>query len=145
MVVYQTYAVAKNTNLPKWFNELHVKVNQTFKLQAKVSSVKIPDPFDQNAYFSFCIKGNGYLAKVPDPFDTMNKLFLSDGWKTNEQYLADGHGSSGFAYEKERYLCQISVSIDSGCDDEDVGHVPSEFWFEIYCREKHKKSSITSH
>ena len=30
----------------------------------------------------------------------------------------------------------ISIQIDSSCDDEEEGHVPSEFWFDIYCREK---------
>lgn len=136
IVVHQTYAVAGNANLPKWVNDLHLKINQTFQIQAKTSSVKEPDRIEQNAYFSFCLQGNGSLEKVTDPFEEMNKLFLSDGWKTNERYQADGHGSSSFAYEKEKYLCLISVTIDSSCDDEEHGHVPSKFWFEIYCREK---------
>jgi hypothetical protein len=41
--VHQTYAVAENTKLPRWVSELHVKINQTFQLQAKASSVKEPD------------------------------------------------------------------------------------------------------
>jgi len=141
IVVHQTYAVEGNANLPKWVNDLHLKINQTFQLQAKTSSVKEPDRIEQNEYFSFCLQGNGYLEKVPDPFGEMNKLFLSDGWKTNERYQADGHGSSSFAYEKEKYFCLISVTIDSSCDDEEQGHVPSEFWFAIYCREKDKNQT----
>jgi hypothetical protein len=141
MAVNQIYAVAENIKLPIWFSELHVKINQTFQLHAKSSSVKEPDGIEQDESFSFCLKGNGSLEKVPEPFQKMDKLFLSDGWKPNERYQADGHGSSSFAYEKEKYLCLISVTIDSSCDDEEQGHVPSEFWFEIYCREKFKNKA----
>ena len=138
VVVHQTYATADDTNILKWVKELHLKINQTFQIQAKTSSVKEPDRIDLNKYYSFCLTGNGYLEKVPDPFEQMDKLFLSDGWKANERYQADGHGSSSFAYEKGNYFCLISVVIDSSCDDEETGHVPSEFWFTIYCREKDK-------
>jgi len=139
LAVHQTYAVAENTKLPRWVSELHVRINQTFQLQTKASSVKEPDGLAQNEYFSFYVKGGGSLTKVPDPFGKMEELFLSDGWKPNERYQADGHGSSSFAYEKEKHLCVISVTIDSSCDDEEEGHVPSEFWFDIYCREKGQK------
>jgi hypothetical protein len=71
----------------------------------------------------------------------MDELFFSDGWMPNERYQADGHGSSSFAYEKEKYLCLISVTIDSSCDDEEEGHIPNEFWFDIYCREKGKNQT----
>jgi hypothetical protein len=134
IVVHQTYAFAENTNFPKWVNDLHLKINQAFQIQAKTSFVKEPDRIETNEYFSYCLQGNGSLDKVPDPFKEMEKLFLSDGWKTNERYQADGHGSSSFAYEKGKYFCLISVAIDSSCDDEEEGHVPSEFWFTIYCK-----------
>ncbi len=136
IVVYQTGAVAADKNLPRWISELQVRVNQTFYIQAKVSVVKEPDPLEKGKYFSFRLKGEGSLNNVSDPFERMERLFLADGWKTNDRYQADGHGSSSFAYEKDKYFCLISVQIDSSCDDEEEGHVPSEFWFEIYCREK---------
>ena len=47
---------------------------------------------------------------------------------------ADKHGSSLFVYEKENQVCNISLSVDSDCRDEEDGHVPSIFWFEIFCR-----------
>jgi hypothetical protein len=133
--VYQTGAVAADKNLPRWINKLQARINQTFQLQVKASVVKEPDPFEKDQYFLFHLKGNGYLKIVPDPFETMERLFLADGWKTNDRYQADGHGSASFAYQKNKYFCLISIQIDSSCDDEEEGHVPSEFWFEIYCRE----------
>lgn len=133
---HQTCAAGENKDSPEWVNELLSKINQTFQVQARSSSVREPDRLKPNVYFSFQIQGNGYLEKVPDPFEAMDKLFLSDGWKSNERYQADGHGSSSFAYEKEKHFCLISVQIDSACDDEEVGHVPTEFQFTIHCREK---------
>ena len=141
IAVHQTGAGSENIRLPKWINELQVRINRTFQLQGKASSVKEPDPIEKNTYFSFSLKGNGYLKKAPNPFEKMDGLFRSDGWKSNTRYQADGHGSSSFAYEKKNYLCLISVGIDSSCDDEEEGHVPSEFWFEIYCREKDKNQT----
>jgi len=44
---------------------------------------------------------------------------------------------------KGKYFCLISVEIDSSCDDEEAGHIPSEFWFTIYCRENKKNGSAT--
>jgi hypothetical protein len=41
-----------------------------------------------------------------------------------------------YTREKENHLCNNSVDIDSSCDDETTGHVPSEFRFEICSREK---------
>ena len=138
ILVHQVYAATENTDPPKWVNELRSRVNQAFQIQAKTSSVREPDRLKPNGYFSYCLQGKGYLGKVPDPFKEMDSLFLSDGWKTNERYQADGHGSSSFAYEKENHFCLISVGVDSSCDDEEEGHVPSEFWFTIYCKEKDK-------
>ena len=135
IAVYQTNAFSGNTGFPEWVNELNSKINQTYHIQAKTSSVREPDRIEPNEYFSFCIQGNGYLQKVPEPFEAMERLFLSEGWKANERYQADGHGSSSFAYEKEKHFCLISVAIDSACDDEEEGHIPSKFWFTIYCKE----------
>jgi hypothetical protein len=136
IAVHRTYVFSGNTGFPEWVNEMQSKINQTFHIHAKTSSVREPDRIKPNEYFSFCIQGNGYLHEVSDPFEAMEKLFLSDGWKTIERYQADGHESSSFAYEKEKHFCLISVAIDSACDDEGEGHVPSKFWFEVYCREK---------
>ena len=132
--VHQTYSAGENKNVPKWVNELQSKIIRTFRVQVKTSSMREPDRIEPNEYFWFRLQGNGYLKEVPDPFEEMDKLFLSDGWKANERYQADGHGSSSFAYEKEKHLCLISVQIDSACDDEELGHVPSEFWFTVDCR-----------
>jgi hypothetical protein len=135
ILVHHPGAAAENKIIPKWVSELKARINQTFRLQAKASAVKESDPFEKNKYFSFHLKGNGHLDNVSDPFEKMERLFLADGWKTNDRYQADGHGSSSFAYEKDKYFCLISIQVDSSCDDEEEGHVPSEFWFEIYCRE----------
>jgi hypothetical protein len=110
-----------------------VKFVQT---KVNVSAINEPDRLEKNEYYIFSLKGHGDLEKVRDPFTIMHDFFLSDGWKENVQYQADGHGSSSFAFEKESNFCLISVQIDSSCDDEKIGHVPSKFWFEIYCRER---------
>lgn len=138
LTVCHAYTADDNSRFPEWINKLHANINQTFQQQAKVSHVKEPDDIEQNEFFSFSIKGTGFLTQTPDPFGKMHQLFLSDGWKRNERYDADGHGSSSFAYEKGKHLCVISVETDSSCNDEEEGHVPSEFWFDIYCREKSK-------
>lgn len=135
IVVHQSYANTGYTYYPRWFKELHLKINNTFHIQANASYVKEQDRIDQNKHYSFCLTGNGYLEKVPDPFDQMDKLFISNGWRANERYQADGHGSSSFAYEKGNCFCLISIAIDSACDDEETGHIPSEYSFTISCRE----------
>ena len=133
---YPVNAWAGYTGFPEWVQRLQSQMNQAFHIQAKISSAREPDRIHPDEYFSSCIEGHGSLEKTPGPFEEMDTVFLADGWKPNEQYQADGHGSSSFAYEKEKYLCLISVGIDSACDDEEVGHVPSEYWFTIYCKEK---------
>ncbi len=138
MLVHPSGMEAAGKRFPTWLNKLKAGINQAFQLQAKVSVVKEPDPLEKDKFFSFHIKGNGDLNQVPDPFEKMEGLFQAEGWKTNDRYQADGHGSSSFAFEKDKYFCLISVQIDSSCDDEEEGHVPSEFWFEIYCREKNE-------
>jgi hypothetical protein len=136
IVVQPIYGIAEDTNFPKWISELHSKISQTFKIQVTNSHIKQPDRLEKNKYFLFCLQGEGSLEKVPDPFKEIDKLFFSEGWKINERYQADGHGASSFAYEKENYFCNIFINTDSSCNDEETGHVPSKFWFEIYCREK---------
>jgi len=135
IVVHQLYADTGYTNYPRWFKELHHKINDTFHIQARATYVKELDHIDQYKYYSFCLTGNGYLEIVPDPFDQMDMLFISNGWRANERYQADGQGSSSFAYEKRNCFCLISIAIDSACDDEETGHNPSEFLFTIFCRE----------
>ena len=47
VLVHQTCAVAAEKNLRQWVNELQARIDQTFQLQAKVSVVKEPDPFEK--------------------------------------------------------------------------------------------------
>jgi hypothetical protein len=98
--------------------------------------VKLSDNLEEGKYFTFCLKGNGSLGKTSDPFERMERMFSASNWRYIAKYQADGHGSSSFAYEKGNRLCNIYVNIDSSCEDEETGHVPSEFWFEIYCRDE---------
>lgn len=138
IVVHQGQALAEDTGYPAWINELHSLIDRSFHIRSDLSLCKEPDRREQGKYFSFCLQGNGKLEKVPDPSGEMDNVFLTYGWRPDERYQADGHGSSSFAYGKEHYLCLVSVAIDSSCDDEEDGHVPSEFWFSISCREKEK-------
>lgn len=134
--IQQTCKAAENTEFPKWINELRLNANKTLLTEVNVSRVNIPDRLKEGKCFLFCLKGDGSLKKVHAPIETTHKMFSSNGWKYIVEYQADGHGSSSFAYEKRNYFCNISVGIDSSCDDEETGHVPGKFWFEIYCREK---------
>lgn len=127
---------ADNSESLKWIHELRSIAAKTFQAEVSVSSVKFPDSLEEGKYFIFCLKGKGSLRKVPDPFDTMERMFSVNNWGYVPRYQADGHGSSSFAYEKGNRFCNIYVNTDSSCDDEETGHIPSEFWFEIYCREK---------
>jgi hypothetical protein len=132
----QASKAADNSEYPKWIHELLSVAVKTFQTEVSISHVKLPDNLEEGKYFTFCLKGNGTLGKTSDPFETMERMFTANNWKYVARYQADGHGSSSFAYEKEKRLCNIHVNIDSSCDDEETGHVPSEFWFEIYCRDK---------
>ena len=133
---YQTSKAIENSAFPKWINELHANAIKTLQTKVNISYTNMRDPFEEGKYFVFCLKGEGSLKKVPDPFEAMHKMFSSNGWKYIVKYQADGHGGSSFAYENGNYFCNISVDTDSSCDDGETGHVPSKFWFEIYCREK---------
>jgi hypothetical protein len=126
---------AENTEFPKWINELSANASKTLQTQVNVTHINLPDNLREGKYFVFSLKGAGSLEKVKDPFETINKMFLSDGWTYVAEYQADGHGSSSFGYEKGNYFCNIYVNIDSSDDDRE-NHTPSKFWIEIYCREK---------
>ncbi len=127
---------AGDSEFPEWIDELHSIAAITFRTQVGASAVKLPDRIEDGRSFTVCLKGQGGLEDIPDPFAAMERMFCMNGWRYVPVYQADGHSSSSFAYEKGNHLCNIHVNIDSSCDDEETGHVPSEFWFEIYCREK---------
>ena len=116
-----------------------LNAGKAFNAKVKTSLTNQRDYIEGKEYSVLRLQGEGSLKKVSDPFMVMRKLFLSNGWKEDLQYAADGHGSSSFAYRKETYFCIASVLIDSGCDDEETGHVPSKFWFSIDCRESNIK------
>ena len=118
-------------DLPAWARELLRRTNYTFNLQTQLSEK--PDVLEKNGYLPFCMKGKGSLLRTPDPVAKMHKHFLSNGWKANDRFAADGHGSSSFVYEKEKHHCRILVEID------EAGTVPRTFGFEIYCREEGQK------
>ena len=130
-----TYLAAEIRDLPQWVNELRSNASRDFHTKVKTFHTNKRDYVDGKEYTVFRLQGEGNLKEVPDPFEVMHKLFLSDGWKEDLQYAADGHGSSSIAYRKETYFCIASVRIDSSCDDKETGHVPSKFWFSIDCRE----------
>ena len=130
-----TYLAAEIRDLPQWVNELRSNASQAFHTKVKTFRTNKRDYVDGKEYTVFRLQGEGNLKEVQDPFEVMRKLFLSDGWKKDLQYAADGHGSSSIAYRKETYFCIASVRIDSSCDDKETDHVPSKFWFSIDCRE----------
>ena len=136
ILMHQAGKAADNSECPKWVYELHSIVTKTFQREVFLSQVKVPDRLEKGKYFIFCLSGNGSLEKTSDPFETMERMFTTNNWRYIPMYQADGHGSSSFAYENGNRLCNIFVNIDSSCDDEETGHVPSKFWFKIYCREK---------
>lgn len=135
-LMHHASKAADNSEFPKWVHELRSVAIKTFQTEVNVSHVKLSDNLEEGKYFTFCLKGNGSLLKTSDPFETMERMFSASNWRYIARYQADGHGSSSFAYEKGNRLCNIYVNIDSSCDDEETGHVPSEFWFEIYCRDE---------
>lgn len=136
VLMHSAGQAAGNSEFPKLIDELHSMAAKTFRTEAGASAVKLPDRMEAGRSFTFCLKGQGSLEDIPDPSEAMESMFCMNGWRYVPAYQADGHGSSSFAYEKGNHLCNIHVNIDSSCDDEETGHVPSEFWFEIYCREK---------
>ena len=135
-LIPQASKAASNPEFPQWINELRSVTMKTFQTEVIVSPVKLPDALEEGRTFTVCLKGHGSLRNIPDPFEAMQRMFSMNSWRYVPRYQADGHGSSSFAYEKGNHLCNIHVNTDSSCDDEETGHVPSEFWLEIYCREK---------
>jgi hypothetical protein len=135
-LMYPASKAADSSEFPKWIHELRSVAVKTFHTEISMYHVKLPDSLAEGKYFTFCLKGNVSLGKTSDPFATMERMFSASNWRYIPRYQADGHGSSSFAYKKGKHLCNIHVNIDSSCDDEETGHIPSEFWFEIYCRDE---------
>ena len=136
LAIQITYLAAEIQSIPQWVNEVRSNVSRAFLTTVKMSLANRRDHVDGKEYSVFRLHGEGSLRKVSDPFEAMRKLFpVANGWKEDLQYAADGHGSSSFAFRKETYFCIASVWIDSSCDDDETGHVPSVFWFSIDCRE----------
>ena len=129
-----TYLGAEIKGLPPWVDELQSNVSRAFHTKVEMSRINERDYIEGREYSVIKLQGEGSLKKVSDPFEVTHKLYLSNGWKEDLQYAADGHGSSSFAYRKKTYFCITSVWIDSSCDDEETGHIPSKFWFSIDCR-----------
>lgn len=136
LLVLLSGMAAANTDVPEWVNDLRLYANKTLQTKVDLSTAHMPDRPQEGKYFIFLLKGEGSLEKVPDPFAAIEHMFITKGWKYVAEYQADGHGGSSFAYEHEKSFCNIHMHIDSSCDDEETGHVPSMFWFDIYCREK---------
>lgn len=129
------YLAAENQDLPQWVNELGSNASRVFHTKVETSLINERDYIEGKEYTVIRLQGEGSLKKISDPFEVMRNLFLSNGWEEDWQYAADGHGSSSIAYRKETYFCIVSAGIDSSCDDEETGHIPSLFWFSIDCRE----------
>ena len=130
-----TYLSAENRDFQHWMNELRSNASRIFQAEIRTLYAKEGERVDARKQNQFRLQGEGSLKKVPDPFALMHKLFLPNGWLEDLHYAADGHGSSSTAYRKETNLCITSVTIDSSCDDQETGHVPSKFWFSIDCQE----------
>ena len=135
-LMHQAGNAASNARFPEWIRELKSISVKTFQTEVSMSLVNLPDSIEKEKSFMFYLKGGGSLSNVPDPLKSMERMFSTDGWIYVPGYQADGHGSASFAYEKENHLCNVHVNINSSCDDEETDHVPGEFWFEIYCRDK---------
>jgi len=137
IVIQTTYSAAEIQAIPRWVTEVRSNASRAFHTMVKTSLTNRRDHVDGKEYSVFRLHGEGSLTKVSDPFWVMRKLFpAANGWKEDLQYAADGHGSSSFAFRKETYFCIASVRIDSSCNDDETGHVPSVFWFSIDCRDQ---------
>jgi hypothetical protein len=134
LVVQLPFSSAEIKGLPSWVNELRSRVAQAFHTTVEISRINNQDYVEGEEYAVIRLEGEGTLKKVSDPFEVMRKLFLSNGWKEDWRYAADGHGSSSIAYRKKTCFCIVSVWIDSSCDDEETGHLSSVFGFSIDCR-----------
>lgn len=135
LTVQIQYTGAEIKAPPLWVDELQSNVAQVLQTEIVMSRANTRDHIDGKEYTVIRLQGKGSLNKVSDPFEITRKLFFSTGWKEDWKYAADGHGSSSFAYRKENHFCIVRVQIDSSCDDEETGHVPSVFWFSIDCRD----------
>jgi hypothetical protein len=124
-------------DLPPWVDKLRSNVAESLHVNVKISRINAMDYIEKREYPVIRLQGEGSLKKVSAPFEAMGKLFLSNGWTEDWKYGADGHGSSSIAYRKGKHLCIVSVRIDSSCDDDEMDHVPSVFWFSMDCRESH--------
>ena len=121
--------------IPQWMKALEKKIVDSFHTEVSFSHSDERDPVNGKKYKIIRIEGKGNLKNIPDPFGVMRKLFISNGWVEDLQYMADGHGSSSTGYRKGICFCIVSAQIDSSCNDEKSGHIPQKFWFAVDCRE----------
>ena len=134
--IQTTCLSAEIQDIPQWVNEVRSNISRAFQTTVETSLANRRDHFDRKEYSVFRLHGEGSLKKVSDPFKAMHKLFhAANGWNEDLRYSADGHGSSSFAFQKETHFCIASVWIDSSCEDNETGPVPSLFWFSLDCRE----------
>jgi hypothetical protein len=120
---------------PDWIVELKDSLGEELKTEVAVSSNTVIDHVDGQEHGVTRLSGKGALGEVSDPFEVVESYFLSEDWRPDRRYLADGHGSSSRAFRRGDLLCISTVTIDSSDDDEETGHVPSVFWFRVDCRE----------
>jgi hypothetical protein len=125
----------QGAELPSWVSDLKREAAQALQVEMSVTRATGQDCLDGKEYAVIRLEGEGSLKGTVDPFETMEKLFSSGGWKQVPEYSADSHGSSSSGYQKEGHFCLVSMQIDSCCDDEETGYIPSKFWFSIDCRE----------
>lgn len=137
-VLFQAASVSAQSkpekDVPEWVSTLKEELSEHLRTNVEIRSARVVDHVDGEEHPVVRLKGQGSLSEVSDPFGATDGVFLRDGWERDDRYLADGHGSAQRAFRQLPHLCIARVTIDSSDEDEETGHVPSVFWFEIDCR-----------
>ncbi len=126
---------ANERSAPAWVVTLQTQLSESLETEVEIHATRVADHVDGEEHAVLRLEGKGSLTDVADPLEAAESVFLSDGWKRDDRYLADGHGSAQRAFRSTGHLCVARVTIDSSDEEDETGHVPSLFWFEIDCRD----------
>jgi len=128
-------AAMKQLSLPGWISELQMALSRSLKTEVRVSSIVTRDDIEGGDHEVIRLAGEGALEKVEDPFGAVDKIFKPGSWERDIRYDAGGHGSSSGGFRNKDHFCIAAVSIDSLDTDEETGHIPTMFTFEVDCRD----------
>jgi len=132
------------TAAPTWLNEVAEQAEESLNSPIERSVIPLEDPFDGQTYQMYRLSGSGFLENLANPLEVGRDLFYRINiddypWQEDNDYAADGHGSTSFAFRRLNQLCITGVWINSS-DGFEPQQDNGEYFFTIDCRESEPSS-----